>query len=309
MKHARRPGAMVCAAGTCLALVLAGQRPPASAQETGSGKPYVVLEDLAPVEVASAAPAVSPPPTTRPATTPTAAATTRPVPTEKSGQLPVSAAETGNRPASSDANRVPGDPSLREQALELWRQSARPPQGSQRSPDLQRRVEELGALRATTRPAREKTGPVAIPLPERPLAEPPEAASQPAPATRPTLDPAVLEKLKKAPADGPAGAVALADALFRDGHVEPAGAIYESALAANPPADQKDWALFQLANCKLEQDPQAALTLYQRLAKECPDSPWAAAGAAQVRWIEWKQAHIASPTTQRAASTAPKKGT
>jgi hypothetical protein len=294
-RHSRTNAAILFAAA--LAGVLAA--PPARAQETEPSKSFVRLESLAaPAGGSDSGPAKS---ESARAAAKTAEADRLDRERGAAHRPTASGSKTSVSTPSGDADNS----AVRQARRDLRRASSSPPPEAEKSFDLQKRLDELQALQPVRRQAKAPDVPLVTLLPEhttsailQPPTSQPATTSQPAPP-RPAVNPAMLERLTKDPARG----LPLADALFRDGHIEPARAIYQAALEANLPAAQKDWVLFQAANCQRDREAQSAIELYQKLVKDYPASRWAVVGTAQIQWIEWKQAHLA-PASRPADETA-----
>ena len=135
------------------------------------------------------------------------------------------------------------------------------------------------------------------PVPTETAAAPP--SGQPAPqaraeAAKPAhaiLSPEKLEQLKGLKAAEVADPITLADALVCSGHHDLAFPLYEQLLGDAKTAQlTQAWLLFQMANCKRQNDPTAAVSLYSRLLTEHPKSPWAGPGKVYKTLLEWRQA-------------------
>jgi len=136
------------------------------------------------------------------------------------------------------------------------------------------------------------------PVPTRTAAAPP--SGQPVPQARAEagqpasviLSPEKLEQLKGLKAAEVADPITLADALVCSGHHDLAFPLYEQLLGDAKTAKlTQAWLLFQMANCKRQNDPTAAVSLYSRLLMEHPESPWALGpGKVYKTLLEWRQA-------------------
>ena len=85
----------------------------------------------------------------------------------------------------------------------------------------------------------------------------------------------------------------LADVLYRQGHYETAFKNYCTAnerLSEESVADRQ-WILFQKANCRRHSDLNEAIQLYNELIKSFPNSKWTAAANSRLKMIEWTQAN------------------
>jgi tetratricopeptide (TPR) repeat protein len=166
-------------------------------------------------------------------------------------------------------------------------------------PSLSEAVERLQASRLTASPkpqpvssapavADQSPAPEAATTPEVTAASPP--ATQAA-TTRPAKEEfaSALQKIRKLPADSLPDPVALADALYRGGHIEAAGVFYDKALGQQKDDPTRAWLLFQLGNCNRTSDPEAAQGYFTRVQKEHPKCPWSLAAEMQDRLIEWRK--------------------
>ncbi|MFW6133310.1 MAG: tetratricopeptide repeat protein [Planctomycetota bacterium] len=108
--------------------------------------------------------------------------------------------------------------------------------------------------------------------------------------TRPSrLDAATLETLRtEVAADSVADPLALADMLFKGGHLQTAAAFYRIALRRDPAPDERAWILLQTGNCLRRTDPGAARAAYKRVAAEHADSTWAPMAEAYEALLAWR---------------------
>jgi hypothetical protein len=210
-----------------------------------------------------------------------------------------------DEPKKSDAQTV------HRNTQELWRSSIAAPPDTSTEPSLSEAADAVQAI--VTAPQRAK-----------PPAQPPRGLSASAPATTagpaivgpnavavavaaqtqpagpPPLEPNTLARLKLAPAAGPIGKVALADALFSQDQLDAAAELYKDALAQDKEGHDKDWILFQLGNSLREKDAAAARTFYKRVSAECPGSAWATLAATECQYLDHQQ----EPTTKPASTAA-----
>ena len=103
----------------------------------------------------------------------------------------------------------------------------------------------------------------------------------------------MLEEISKHP-DQLGTPFDLGEVLFLSGHPKQAEIFYRQALnrggADNSgSAQNRDWILFQIANCLREDNPPEALKLYRQLIAEYADSPWTELAKAQEKLIDWYQ--------------------
>ena len=183
---------------------------------------------------------------------------------------------------------------LRKNMRDLWRASISAPKDPSAGL-LRNTIAKLDATSASSpasKPAATDvaswapttTAPVAMAVvTSAPTSEP---ASAPAIAR---IDPNVLENLKKAPAQGAAGMLTLADSLFNEKELPSAYALYDQALKQDITDDSKGWALFQMGHCLQDSDANAAVGLYKRVSAEHPQCNWAPLAAAQVKMIDWRR--------------------
>jgi len=108
-----------------------------------------------------------------------------------------------------------------------------------------------------------------------------------------TLSSGILEKLMKLSErpDELMDPFGIAEILYSTGYLPEAARFYEKALERTNQEDpvsvrNRDWIIFQWANCLRDQEPVQAMDLYQRLLSEHPESPWK--DAAQI-WLELAQ--------------------
>ena len=86
----------------------------------------------------------------------------------------------------------------------------------------------------------------------------------------------------------------LGEVLFLSGYLREAAAFYQEALHrvdANDIrlAETRAWILFQIGNCRRNNDMPAAAKIYGQLIEEYPNSSWTELAQAQVKLIEWLQ--------------------
>jgi tetratricopeptide (TPR) repeat protein len=102
-----------------------------------------------------------------------------------------------------------------------------------------------------------------------------------------------LEELSRHP-DQLGNPFELGEVLFLSGHLKQAEVFYREALGRSSTDDagsaqDRDWILFQIANCLREDKPPEAAKLYRQLIAEYPDSPWIELAKAQEKLIDWYQ--------------------
>lgn len=123
----------------------------------------------------------------------------------------------------------------------------------------------------------------AAPAGEQPVVPAPEPAPQ-----RPPLSPEQLQRIRELPLADLGDPMALADSLFLGGHLTAACTLYERLLdEADLAESDQAWCLFQAAGCKRAADPAGALTLYERLLAQHPDSLWTEAAKARQAVLQW----------------------
>lgn len=196
----------------------------------------------------------------------------------------------GAAPASDTgptADRPAGDllEQVRENRRRLMRSNAAAPPTSDGSKDLDDAVRRL--QEAVRRPIVRRQ-PTEAPVPET-AAEPAAAAPAPAPQ-RPTLSAEQLRLIREHPLKDLGDPMALADTLFLGGHLAEACTLYERLLTeASLSASDQAWCLFQAAGCKRPTDPAGALTLYERLLAQHPESLWTEAAKARQAVLQWRK--------------------
>jgi len=199
------------------------------------------------------------------------------------------------RPGGTAANAAAGKPDASVPSLiEQVRQNRRrltaavisAPEPATDDSELREAVERVRSITLKQRPVLPDSEPT--PKTEMPAPEAPAPARNSGSAI---LPPEKLEQLKALPANQVTDPVALADALFRSGHYDHAYTFYEQMLAdATTGEPTRAWLLFQMANCKRQSDPAAAVALYGRLLTGHPESSWAGPGKAYKTLVEWRQA-------------------
>ena len=83
----------------------------------------------------------------------------------------------------------------------------------------------------------------------------------------------------------------LADVLYRQGYYELAFGNYctvDEQLAEGHVTDRQ-WILFQKANCRRHSHPDEAIGFYNELIQSFPNSKWTTAATSRLKMIEWSQ--------------------
>ena len=83
----------------------------------------------------------------------------------------------------------------------------------------------------------------------------------------------------------------LADVLYRQGYYKLAFENYCAVgeqLAEDSVVDRQ-WILFQKANCRRHSDPNEAIGFYNELIRSFPNSKWTTAANSRLKTIEWSQ--------------------
>lgn len=218
-------------------------------------------------------------------------------PTAASGAERASAPTT--RPAGdADEADAAADPELDIGVRDLMRESFSAPAESTEADargDLSATLRRLRAMRLGAERPKPKD---AEPEPEEPTdttadgrtEDPAEPEPEPAEAPAPGLDAATLETLRtNVPPDSVADPLALADTLFRAGHLDTAAVFYQLALRRDPSPADKAWILFQTGNSLRTRDPAAARAAYKQVMAEHAESPWAEPARTQDELIAWEQ--------------------
>jgi len=136
-------------------------------------------------------------------------------------------------------------------------------------------------------------------------------STAPAGQTAPSaLTEEALKYITTRPAKDVIDPIALADSVYLGGHVDAAFALYEKAARSDSlPAEDKAWALYQMANCRWVKDPDIAAKLHERVMAEHPDSHWAGPAKVQQRLLEWQKLNepqaMLSPPAGVAAAPPP----
>ncbi len=189
-------------------------------------------------------------------------------------------------PAAAPAARLLRE--VRENRHRLWTSHVDTPPASAPSVTLEEAVRRLReAIRqpmAKARPAPSAgAGEAEAPASEAP-APPPE------PKPKPLLPPGELQRLKALSLTTLDDPLALADALFRGGHLPEARVLYERLLQEGTlDGLDKAWVLFQAGNCKRGADAAGAMSLYDRLLAEHPECPWTEAAKVRKTIIQWRR--------------------
>ncbi len=190
-------------------------------------------------------------------------------------------ADAGEEPAANDLIEQ-----VRRNRRLLLRAHTSAPPASEGAAALEEAVRKLrdAARRPIATP-----GPFEAPSPDAAGAEAAVPAPVPAPK-RPTLSAKQLRLMRELPLKDLGDPMALADSLFLGGHLAEACTLYERLLEeASLSENDRAWCLFQAAGCKRPTDPSGALTLYERLLAQHPDSPWTDAAKARQAILRWQK--------------------
>ncbi len=182
---------------------------------------------------------------------------------------------------------VQTDPSV-EKSEQLQRQvrmlqlSAMDPNQTPQGNSLKQMIEQLQSLQLPAETADTKAS-----SPDEPKTE-----SKPVVQPQPTLpisnDPIQTGLARLDQVAEPLNAIAVADALFRLKDHARAMRFYEVAIdTAKSSVMERQWAMYQSANCMRYQDADRAVELYGRLIAEYPNSPWSSAALSQRKTLEW----------------------
>ena len=113
------------------------------------------------------------------------------------------------------------------------------------------------------------------------------------------ISPELLSQFTKLTSREPARQIALGDSLFQSGYLDAAFRIYEQAMTKDMGKQDMAWSLFQMANCRRNSDPAAALKFYQRLIVEYPDSPWQSIAVTGNNLMKWREINKPDAALQR----------
>lgn len=83
----------------------------------------------------------------------------------------------------------------------------------------------------------------------------------------------------------------LADVLYRRGYYQQALHYYQQVFEQlyEESLMDRQWVLFQMANCYRDSDPQKAIQLYTQLTDQYPNSRWAEIALSRIATIQWHQ--------------------
>lgn len=198
------------------------------------------------------------------------------------------------------AQGAPGEDNRRD----LWRTHLEAPQEYQPSPQLQKAMESLRSVQVRRHYRLTQPEPATQPAAESPATQPADGITpQPQP---PGIDPLTLAQLKNMPREGITHPVALADTLYLANQHELAGSFYQLALGdANLRLETQAWVIFQLANCRRDSDPAAAVQLCERLLGEHPACPWASLARFELNLLRWRQEYQPRQLLQQLAEELP----
>jgi tetratricopeptide (TPR) repeat protein len=101
--------------------------------------------------------------------------------------------------------------------------------------------------------------------------------------------------------ENPVNALAAADVLYQAKDYPRALRFYQIAAKSKDPDNSvnRQWSLYQAANCLRHQDSQMAIKTYQQVIAEYPNSPWTPVALIQQKNLEWfKQKQIVLSNTR-----------
>ena len=136
--------------------------------------------------------------------------------------------------------------------------------------------------------------------PNQPLSSQADATANSSPAEKPqaseeieTLSPQDELTLTLEKIDTITSPLQLADVLYRQGYYDLAFDNYCTVAEQLPEEHVTDrqWVLFQKANCCRYSNPNEAVGFYNELTQSFPNSKWAAAANSRRKIIEWNQAN------------------
>jgi len=157
------------------------------------------------------------------------------------------------------------------------------------SAQLERLKEQLDALERISTPNPVSPTPTATPS-----------------KSEPKLKPVKTTEIPSVPLPG--AEEAFADTLFALGEYERALTVYQQIIDTKPPEKTASWICMQIGNCARRQgDFTAALSAYDTVMTEMPESFWAEEAAwwtDEIKWrLLWKQ--VLNPEPLEPASNAP----
>ncbi|MEN6309369.1 MAG: tetratricopeptide repeat protein [Anaerohalosphaeraceae bacterium] len=202
-----------------------------------------------------------------------------------SGPKPLLSASDPNQPAAKEsaqtAQTVQKSEQLQRQ-IRMLQVSAMEPNQPAQGVSLQHMIQQLQSLQMPAQVAGMKTVPPVEPKTES------TPTVQPQPAVQAPVEPAQAGLARLDQVTEPLNAIAAADALYRMKDYARAMRFYEVAIdTAKSNVMNRQWAMYQSANCMRCQDADRAVELYGRLIAEYPNSPWSSAALAQRKNLEW----------------------
>jgi tetratricopeptide (TPR) repeat protein len=194
-------------------------------------------------------------------------------------------------PNQADHSITRNSQTIRQQ-IELQRMSAMEPNQPTRSDALKQVVTQLQALQLSADssglPAASATG--KIKEDKKATAKPSSVQSAtPSPIIGETKESGTAQAVILNEIENPVNVMATADALYQAKDYRQAVRFYQMAsetVGKDNPADRQ-WALYQTANCLRYEDPDKAIQAYQKLIAEYSSSSWIAAAMIQQKNLEW----------------------
>jgi len=171
----------------------------------------------------------------------------------------------------------------------LWEQveSIKEPANQPQTDTLDDLIRQLQSLEIPQKSISQEPNELMPPQTDTAATSPPPEKSQAGEKSTPEDNLAVrLEKVEKV-----LSPLQLADVLYRQGHYQLAFenycAVYEGL--SEDQTEDRQWILFQKANCCRYSDLNEAIGLYNELIKSFPNSKWTVAANSRLKIIEWRQ--------------------
>ncbi len=182
-------------------------------------------------------------------------------------------------PPASPKAQPTSAPDVKKTMRELWRESVAAPEPSTMPSALADAIKELQQIEVVRRKPEvqtPRTDPMAVKTPAH------------VPSSMPALPAQTLAGLKALSPQDVADPASIGDMFFNAGQLAAAEVLYELAIKKGDAAD-KAWLVFQLANCKSQNDLAAAAAVYDRVSREFPNSTWAPVAAGKAKLMLWLQ--------------------
>ncbi len=183
-------------------------------------------------------------------------------------------------PGSAQEAAGPSDMSAELLQEKAWQSHIEAMPAEASPDDFQQTLDALRSVEFKAyRPSSTDKGPEAEAADQQPIPDPLEPAG---------LSEEDLAWLETVPSENVQSPELVAEALFRSGRDALAGRFYKMAADIEMDESHRAWLTFMAANCYREAGSDKAISLFEQVAGEFPDTNWARLAKTQQKIIEWQ---------------------